>query len=92
MQVQVINNQYHQNYGNKFKLSPKTIKVIETSTGLTYEEITRSSINEATKLMKERGTLKEPSKLTTWFSKKYKELGEKLGLLKKQPNIYTDIH
>jgi len=41
--------------------------------------------------MKESGELKEPNKSKLWLSEKYKKLGEKLGLLEKQINIYTDV-
>ena len=84
-------NKYNQNFGMKFKLSTNTIKAIESSTGLTYKEMTRLSINETTKLMKERGTLKEPSKIKLWIADKYKKFGEQLGLLEKHYDIYTDI-
>ena len=44
-------------------------------------------VNE--KLMRERGSLKEPSKFTQWLSDSYRKLGENLGLLKKQHKIFT---
>ncbi|MBP3821684.1 hypothetical protein J6G99_08605 [bacterium] len=91
MLVQKINNQYNQNFGMRFRLSKETIKTLETSTGLTYKEMTGLSIDETTKLMKERGKLKGPSKLKIWISDKYKIFGEKLGLLQKEYKIYTDI-
>lgn len=91
MQVQSINNQYNQSFGMDYKLSKEAIKAIESSTGLTYDEMTRLSLDESTKLMKERGKIKEPSKLKMWLSEKYKQIGEKLGLLEKNYNIYTDI-
>ena len=53
--------------------------------------MSRLSIGEAEKLMKERGSLKEPSKLKRWLADKYKQFGERTGLLKRQYNIYTDI-
>lgn len=92
MQIQPISTQYNTNFGNKYKLSEKTIKMVEKSTGLTYKEMTTLTSDEAKNVMKQRGTLKEPSKIKQWFSNKYQQLGEKLGLLKKEPNIYTDIH
>ena len=95
MQIQPINSQSRQSFGHNehftFKLSKETIKAFESSTGLTYEEMTRLPLNERAKLMKERGTLKEPNKIKLWISKKYKEIGERLGLLQKHYNIYTDI-
>lgn len=75
------------NYGMRFRLSEKTIKSIETSTGLTYQEMTELSLSESEKLMKDRGTLKEPNALQKWFSKKYKHFGEKMGWLEKPYNF-----
>jgi len=91
MLVQPVNDKYNQNFGIKFKLSTKTIKAIESSTGLTYEEMTSLPIHETTKLMKERRTLKEPSKIKLWLAGKYKEIGERLGLIERDYNIYTDV-
>ena len=97
MQIQSINSQHRQSFGNNakehftFKLSKETIKAFESSTGLTYEEMTNLTLAESAKLMKERGTLKEPSKIKLWISEKYKEIGERLGFLEKHSNIYTDI-
>lgn len=78
-------------FGNRFKLSTETIKAAEKSTGLTYSEMTNSSLDECTKLMFERGTLKKTSKFKTWLADKYQKLGEALGLLEKKHYIYTDI-
>lgn len=89
MQIQAIQNQH---FGNKYKLSETTIKMVEKSTGLTYKEMTTLTSDEAKNLMKQRGTLKEPNKIKQWFANQYKQLGEKLGFLEKQHNIYTDIH
>ena len=83
--------QHNQSFGMNFKLSKETINALEVSTGLTYEEMTTLPMDVTIKLMKQRGTLKEPSKIKLWFAQKYKELGEKFGLLEKQINIYTDI-
>ena len=91
MHIQPINSQHHQSFGTKFKFSKETIKAFESSTGLTYEEMTGLPLKECAKLMKERGTLKEPCKIKLWIAKKYKEFGERLGLLEKQYNLYTDI-
>ena len=90
MFVQPVNYKYSQSFGIRFKLAPDTIKALESSTGLTYNEMTCLPISETTKLMKERGKLKEPSKLKLWFSDKYKKIGEKLGLLEKHYNFYTE--
>lgn len=89
MQIQAIQNQH---FGNKYKLSETTIKMVEKSTGLTYKEMTTLTSDEAKNLMKQRGTLKEPNKIKQWFANQYKQLGEKLGFLEKQHNIYTDLH
>ena len=91
MRVAQINAQKNQSFGFKFKLSPEAIKACEKSTGLTYEEMTRLPLDESVKLMKERGTLKEPNKIFLWMQEKYKSFGEKTGLLKKERNFYTDI-
>lgn len=91
MQIQPI-TQYNQSFGNKYKLSEKTIKMVEKSTGLTYKEMTTLTSDEAKNLMKQRGTLKEPNRIKQWLANQYKQLGEKLGFLEKQHNIYTDIH
>ncbi len=90
MQVQSVNNKYNQSFGIRFKLSSKTIKALEFHTGLDYDEMTRLSLDESAKLMKERGKLKEPSKLRLWFSDKYRKFGEKYGLLEKHHNFYTE--
>lgn len=92
MLIQPINNQYNQIFGIKYKLSKETIRAAERTTGLTYEEMTTLPFQEARKLMKERGTLKEPSRLKVWLSDAYKKFGETIGLLKKEPYIYTDLH
>lgn len=91
MQVQSISNNYSPNFGMKFELSEQTIKAIEKQTKLTSGEMRNLPSSECEKLMAERGTLKKPSKLKTWISDKYRQLGEKLGLLEKEYNIYTDI-
>lgn len=90
MQIQSINSQHHQSFGHNvkepftYKLSKETIKTIESSTGLAYEEMTRLTLDESARLMEERGTLKKPSKIKLWISKKYKEFGERFELLKKE--------
>lgn len=90
MLVQPVNHKYNHSFGIRFKLSDKTVKAIESSTGLTYGEMTRLSLDESARLMKERGKLKEPSKLKLWFSDKYRKFGEKYGLLEKNYNFYTE--
>ena len=75
----------------KFKLSEATLNAISKSTKLSIDELHNLPLDEAAKLMKERGSIKEPSKLKQWLAKKYKEFGERTGLLKKQINIYIDV-
>lgn len=75
----------------KYKLSNESIKAIEKSTKLTHEEMTTLSLSETEELMIKRGSFKKPSKLKTWFANQYRKLGESLGLLEKEYNIYTDI-
>ncbi len=91
MQVLPINHQRVQSFGMNFKLSKESINSLEVSTGLTYEEMTTLPLDITTNLMKQRGTLKEPSKIKLWLAHKYKCLGEKLGLLEKQINVFTDV-
>ena len=92
MKITPINTtQNNKPFGMKFKLAPETIKAVETSTGLTYQEMTRLPLSESAKLMKERGTLKEQNKFFEWLSDKYKKFGEKTGLLKKEYKFYTDV-
>ena len=79
------------NFQMKFKLSDETLKAISTSTRLSVEELHRLPMDEAAKLMRERGALKEQNKLFQWFADKYKAFGEKTGLLKKSYNFYTDV-
>lgn len=89
--TQVSNNQNKPAFGFNFKLSPEAIKAAEESTGLTYKEMTRLSLDESAKLMKERGKLKEPSKIFLWLQDKYKKFGEKTGLLKKEYHFYSEV-
>lgn len=93
MQVTSVSNQdnYLTNFGRNYKLSDRTVTSIEKSTGLSRAELTELTTDECKKLMKKRGTLKEPGKIKTWIADKYRKLGESLGLLEKKHNIYTDI-
>lgn len=86
-----INDTYSTKFGMNYKPSKDFIKLIEKSTGLTYDELTRLSLDEAELLMKQRGTLKEPSKIKTWLSNTYRKIGETLGLLDKEYNFYTHV-
>ena len=76
---------------SKFRLSKESIRNAERITGLAYEELTTLPFDEASKLMKERGTLKEPSRLKIWVSQAYRAIGERLGFLEKEHYIYTDV-
>ncbi|GEM_PF-6441863 len=89
MQIQRISN--NQNFGMKFRLSQDTIKHAENVTGLSYSEMTRTSLKDTTERMKQRGTLKKTNLIKEFFSDIYKKIGEKIGLLKKEHNFYTDI-
>lgn len=93
MQVQRISNQnnYSPIFGMKFKLSEQSLKSIENSTKLTYDEMINLSLTECNKLMTERGALKKPSKFKTWIADKYRKIGEYFGLIQKHYNIYTDV-
>jgi len=86
-----INSIDNTKFGMEFKLSGRTLDSISKSTGLSKEELFKLSLDDASKLMKERGTIKEPSRLKQWFAEKYKQFGERTGLLEKQVNFYTDI-
>ena len=85
----VSNTTNNTSFGIKFKLSEETLRLISESTKLSVEELHRLPMDEAEKLMRERGSLKEPSKFTQWLSDSYRKLGENLGLLKKQHKIFT---
>lgn len=87
MKIQSINNT---SFGMTFKISGKTLDAISNSTGLSKDELFGLTLSDASKLMKERGLLKEPSKLRQWFSDMYKKFGEKMGLLQKEYHIYSD--
>jgi len=78
-------------YPIKFQLSNLTIKHIEKSTKCSIEELRTLSIADTQELMMKRGVMKEPCKIEGWISDKYKKLGEKLGLLKKEYNFYTHV-
>ena len=74
-----------------FCLSKETIKHIEQKTRCSINELRTLSIDETQKLMQERGAIKKPNKIKVWFADKYKQFGEKLGLLKKEYNFYTHV-
>ena len=75
----------------KFQLNPKTLEHISKSTRLTKEELYTLSTKEAYNKMLERGAIKKPNPVKDFFRKLYKNIGENLGLLDKQYNIYTHI-
>lgn len=75
----------------KFQLANETIKHIEKSTKCSIEDLRTLSFDEAKKLMTERGAMKKPNVIKQWVANKYRQIGEKLGLLKKEYNFYTHI-
>ena len=75
----------------KFQLQKETIKHIEKSTGCSIEELKTLSFNETKELMIKRGAIKKPNVIKNWFADKYKQFGERLGLLKKEYNFYTHV-
>ena len=87
MRIQNINNT---NFGMKYKLSNETLKQISTTTKLSVEELHSLPMDEAVKLMKERGSIKEPNKFKLWISDIYRKFGEKMGFLQKEYPIYSD--
>ena len=90
MKLMKINNtNINTCFGMNFKLSDETLSLISESTKLSVDELRSLPIDDAQKLMKERGAIKEPNKFVIWLSDCYRKLGENLGLLKKQRKIYT---
>ena len=75
----------------KFQLSEQTIKNIEKSTKCSINDLRTLSFDETRALLEKRGAVTKPNKIKQWFTDKYKTIGEKLGLLKKQHNFYTHI-
>ena len=75
----------------KYQLSEQTIKNIEKSTKCSINELRTLSFDETQKLMQKRGAIKKPNVIKNWFAEKYKQFGEKLGLLKKEYNFYTHV-
>ncbi len=88
MKIQKIDNT---NFGTLFKLSNATLNAISRTTKLSEDELHRLPMAEAIQLMKDRAVIKEPSKFKLWLAEKYKQFGERNGLLKKQYSIYTDV-
>ncbi len=84
----ISNTTNNVNFGMKFKLSDETLNAISMSTKLSTDELKFLPLNESAKLMKERGSLKEPSKLKQWLSNQYIKFGERFGLVEKHHNIY----
>ena len=89
MKIQSI-SEYNTNFKMNFRLSKETLNFISKSTRLTVDELQKLPIDEAARLMKERGAIKEPNKLFQWLADKYKAFGEKTGLLIKQHEFYSD--
>ena len=89
--LSVSGTYYNTPFKMEFKLSEKTLDYISKSTKLTVQELHNLPLDEASKIMRERGAIKEPSKFKQWLSEKYRQFGERNGLLKKYINIYTDV-
>lgn len=97
LQIQHITQNNPVVFGAKLKLEEKTIDLIEKRTRLSYNEMRFLPLDETTKLMRKRAPIREKIQYTSreirlLCGKIYKNIGEKLGLLEKQRNIYTDIH
>ena len=75
----------------KFQLSEQTIKSIEKTTKCSINELKTSSFNDIQILMEKRGAMKKPNNFKLWVANKYREFGERLGLLKKEYNFYSHI-
>ena len=75
----------------KYQLSKETIKHLEKSTRCSIEELKNLPIDEAKELMIKRGAMKKTNVIKEWFANKYRQFGEKLGLLKKEYDFYTHI-
>ena len=75
----------------KFQLSEQTVKNIEKSTKCSINELRTLSFDETRALLEKRNAVTKPNKIKQWFTDKYKTIGEKLGLLKKQHKFYTHI-
>ncbi len=73
----------------KYKLSDKTLNNISKTTKLSKEELTNLSLDKQIKLMQQRDTIKKPNPIRTFLADKYIKLGQKLGFIKKDYNIYT---
>ena len=78
-------------FGIKFQLQEETLNIISKDTRLNKDELHYLPLQNATKLMKQRGAIKESNKIKLWLQNKYKNFGLKLGLLKRERNIYTDV-
>lgn len=88
MQIHPMNTIH---FGNNAQLSKNVIKIIEKQTKVSFNEHLSHSSDEIRDLMIKRGAIKSDGKLKQLFAKIYQKFGEKAGLIKKQPNIYTDI-
>ena len=75
----------------KFQLSEQTVKNIQKSTKCSINELRTLSFDETRALLEKRNAVTKPNKIKQWFTDKYKTIGEKLGLFKKQHNFYTHI-
>lgn len=73
------------------KLSEQTMKLISNSTKLSEDELKYQSLDNQIKLMEQRGSIRKQNPVKKFIAKQYRKLGEKLGLLNKEYNIYIDI-
>lgn len=74
-----------------YRLSDETVKYLEKSTRCSIAELRTCTTDEINELMIKRGAMKKPNKIKQWLSDKYRELGEKLGLLNKEHYFYTHV-
>ncbi len=74
-----------------FKINQDSMRFIEKNTKLTADEMRNLSLQDTRDLMVKRGAIKKPNPFKEFFTKLYKNFGEKYGLLKKEHHFYTDI-
>ncbi len=97
MQIRYVAFSNQVSFGNRYKLDEKTISFIERKTRLSRDELQNLPIDDAVGLMKKRAPINKKIKnvfgqIKLSCGRIYKVIGERLGLLEKQHNIYTDIH
>ncbi len=65
------------------KISEQTMKIISKSTKLSEDELKYQSLDNQIKLMEQRGSIRKQNPVKKFIAEKYRQLGEKLGLLNK---------